>query len=57
MLLAGAESAKRPDALLVHSLIQDIEAAVELEQGVELVHEVAGNGAASVRTGGRYASG
>lgn len=54
-LESGTENLK--DALLVYSLIQCLETAVEVEQRVELVHEVAGNGAASVRTRGSYASG
>lgn len=38
-------------------LVEGVEAAVEVEEGVELVHEIAGNGAAAVREGGSYASG
>jgi hypothetical protein len=45
------------DRLLVHGLIQCVEAAVEIEEGIELGHEVAGNGTGSVRGSGRRASG
>lgn len=45
------------NVLLVDGLVQVVEAAVEIEQGVELVHEVTGNGAAAVRRHGSDASG
>lgn len=45
------------NSLLVDGLVQVVEATVEVEQCVELVHEVAGNGAAAVSMGGSYASG
>lgn len=38
-------------------LVQDVEAAVELEEGVELVHEVAGKGAAGVSGAGAMLAG
>lgn len=43
--------------LLGHGLVQQVEAVVKVEQRVELVHEVEGNSAAAVSTGGSYASG
>lgn len=41
----------------MYGLIQRVEAAVKIEQGIELGHEVAGNGSVSVRRSGRRASG